>query len=165
MEFLLNGLIFPEEITLRLEDVSHQPVQVPDVLLGIRIFAMRKNDFFLQPFVTDGDGVAIVKKRDLLAEVAAHYDSGLMDYVEVESSQPTVEIRAITEAEIAKIIHARTHVWKSLLRGEADRWSSIEQLIEVYRRAANAKLSISSLRKDWGVRAAHCNYALVTQIL
>jgi len=109
--------------------------------------------------------VAIASKRDLLAEVTAHYDSGLMDYAKVEDAQPTVEIRAVTETEIARIIHSRTHVWTNLLGGEVDRWSSIEQLVEIYRRAANARLSINPMRKDWSVCAAHCDYALETQIL
>lgn len=37
----------------------------------------------------DDDGVVTIIKRDLLAEAAAHYDSGLMDYDRVENCQPS----------------------------------------------------------------------------
>jgi hypothetical protein len=38
----------------------------------------------LGPLATDAEVVSIMK-RDLLAEAAAHYDSGLMDYEVIEN--------------------------------------------------------------------------------
>jgi hypothetical protein len=80
----------------------------------------------LGPFATDAEGVATIMKRELLAEAAAHYDSGLMDYEVIENCQPIVEIAALEPQAIEKALVARTNVWKTILRGKSDRWTSIE---------------------------------------
>ena len=63
---------------------GHKPLRVANVLFFVHAFANRKNDFMLGPLATDAEVVSIMK-RDLLAEAAAHYDSGLMDYEVIEN--------------------------------------------------------------------------------
>jgi hypothetical protein len=47
-----------------------------------RVFIARhKSDFALQPVAIDSDGARTIPRNELGAEVAAHYDSGLTDYV------------------------------------------------------------------------------------
>jgi hypothetical protein len=158
-------VVFPENITLRLQDSKQGPLRIAGVLLGIRIFAERKNDFFLQPFVTDNDGIVVVSKRELMAEVAAHYDSGLMDYMAVEGAKSVVEVCAVSVAEIQSAIVSRSKIWTSLLAGERERWSSIDELIETYRRATNAKVSIVVVRKEWNGHTLEDECALSAQLL
>ena len=158
-------MVFPENITLRLLDSKQDPLRIAGVLLGVRIFAERKNDFFLQPFVTDNDGAVVVSKRELMAEVAAHYDSGLMDYMAVEGAKSVVEVCAVSVAEIRVAIDSRSKVWTRLLAGERERWSSIEQLVETYRRATNANVSIVAVRKEWNGHILEDECALPTQLL
>jgi len=103
-------LVLPERVRLRLTDVSGRSVALADVLLRIHAFARRKNDFDLQPFPTDSEGVAVISRDQLRAEVSATYDSGLMDYCGIEECYPAVEISVLTVDEIQRAIHARTTV-------------------------------------------------------
>ncbi|HVR24175.1 MAG TPA: hypothetical protein VMU26_12760 [Candidatus Polarisedimenticolia bacterium] len=59
-------------------------------------------------------------KRDLLAEAAAHYESGLLDYEVIENCQPIVEIAAMEPQAVEKALVARTNVWKTPLRRESE---------------------------------------------
>lgn len=151
----LDKLIFPEIVTVRLIGSSQQPFEKPGVLLGIHIFARQKNDFFLAPFVTNAGGVVTITKKELLAEVSAHYDSGLMDYVEVEEAKTVVEIRLLSVEEIEKAIFSRTHVWKNLLRGERERWTSIDQLIDAYKNSSNAFVTADTTKALWNADCEH----------
>jgi hypothetical protein len=160
----VDRLVFPERVTFRLLASNREPIRVPGVLLGVHMFAMRKNDFFLQPFPTDNDGAVAITKRLLLAEASAHYDSGLMDYAPIEESKPIVEVRALNMVEIAKAIDSRSRVWTSLLKGEAERWSSIEELIDTYKRATNQKVSVSPVRISWNAHCEEYDCALPAQI-
>jgi hypothetical protein len=100
-----------------------------------------------------------------MAHVAAHYDSGLMDFAEVENAHQIVEITALTATEIERAIQSRILVWKTLLKGESDKWSSIAALVEVYRRAANSELAVTKLRLDWGNFPPVSNHSLVARLL
>ena len=145
----MKNLIFPETVTVRLVGPNKEPIRVPGVLIVVHVFASRKNDFFLQPFKTDANGEANITRKELLAEAAAHYDSGLMDYESIEESQALVEVRSMGLTEIERAVSSRSRVWTRLLKGECERWSSIEQLIDVYRQAANGRVSITPVRVSW----------------
>jgi hypothetical protein len=105
----------------------------------------------LQPFVSDGDGVCTISRNELEAEVAAQYDAGLMDYAHVSGCAPSVEICLLSGEDIHRAIEARK-VWTNLLAGERDRWDSMAQLLDVYRRATSGRLCADqspSIRDDW----------------
>jgi hypothetical protein len=161
----VTRMIFPEKVIVKLSDSAGQPLCVPNVLLRVRLIAQRKNDFLLQPFFTGPQGVATISKRELLAEVSAQQDSGLMDYGAPEDCGDVVEINALSGIDIERAVTARTGVWTSLLRGESERWSSIEELISIYRSAANGRLEAEPLRVSWDGRQSKCEYSLVCRLI
>jgi hypothetical protein len=154
-------LFLPDRMILRLQGTDGKPVRVSNVLLKIHAFANYKNDFNLQPFVTGEDGVVCVTRSDLEAAIAAHYDSGLMDYRNFTECKPEVEISAISVDDIERAVSARRKIWTNLLSGEKNRWSTIEELIATYERAVNGKVSVKPLRTSWETQQETCEYALL----
>jgi hypothetical protein len=154
----MASLLIPDKVVLRLVDSGGNPFRMKNVLFFVHTFANRKNNFQLGPFATDEEGVVTITKRDLLAEATAHYDSGLMDYDAVENCQPIVEIAAMDPREVEKALEARTRVWTRLLRGETQRWTTIEDLRNLYRTAANKGISAQPLRARWDGSENECEY-------
>ena len=105
-----------------------------------------------------------IMKRDLLAEASAHYDSGLMDYDAIENCQPLVVIAAMEPQAIEKALEARRKVWTSLLRGESERWTNIEELLSLYRTAANKSISAQEIRVRWDGSANEFEYAITAEV-
>ena len=157
----MESLLLPERVVLRLVDPEGEPLRVANVLFTIHTFAKSKNDFRLGPFASDADGIVTITKRDLLAEAEAHYDSGLMDYDAVQNCQTVVEIEAMEASGIAKALEARTKIWKRLLRGESERWSSIEDLLNIYRTAANERISVHPIAVRWD--GSEMNYEYIVR--
>jgi hypothetical protein len=145
----MTSLVLPEKVVLRLVDPEGGAFLIRNVLFLVHTFARHKNDFELGPFVSDADGIVTITKRELLAEANATYDSGLMDYRAVEECHPLVEIHAMEPQQVEKALEARTNVWKRLLRGESERWTSIEELRTVYRTSANNRVSVQPLKSLW----------------
>lgn len=159
----MDSLILPERVTIQLVDKNKSPVSISNVLFGIRAFARRKNDFNLQPFPTDSGGLVTITKKELEADVAANYDSGVMDYAHIGDCSPFVEIRMLTEGEINGAVEARK-IWKKLLAGERDRWRSLDQLLTVYRNANNGRLLADEsppMRVAWKTDGADYSYNFV----
>ncbi|MBI1749681.1 MAG: hypothetical protein HY234_00965 [Acidobacteria bacterium] len=159
----MKNLLLPNRVTIRLVDRNNCPVELPDILFSVSTFARRKNDFCLQPFASDLRGIVTITKKDLEAEAAAHHDAGLMDYGHIGECLPSVEIRMLSECDIDRAIEARK-VWKNLLAGERDRWSSVEQLLTLYRNAENGKLLADRsqpIRDDWNEDGAEYSYDFV----
>jgi hypothetical protein len=162
----MSSLILPNRVTVQLVDHNNSALRMANVLLRVHLFARRKNDFHLQPFASDNEGLVTILKKDLEAEVAAHYDSGLMDYAHVSDCMPTVEIRLLSTDETGKAIEAR-QTWKDLLAGERDRWTSIDQLLVQYEKANNRHLLVaqsSVIRADWQQERADCFYTLIASL-
>ena len=159
----MESIVLPEKVVLKLVDSAGKALKLSNVLFRVRAFAVRKNDFDLGPFPTNNDGVATITKSDLLNEAAAHYDSGLMDYNRVETCKPDVRIEAMKASEIDKALEARTRVWTALLRGESHRWTSIEELRNVYRTAANHSVNAETINARWNGRSTEYEYAVITQ--
>jgi hypothetical protein len=98
-----------------------------------------------------------------MADAAAHYDSGLMDYDKIENCKRDVLIAAMTQEAVEKALPARTKVWTVLLRGEAERWETIDNLRETYRRAANKRISATPLSARWDGTANQYEYSLTAE--
>ena len=160
----MESIVLPEKVVLRLIDSEGNAVRLPNVLFTVRTFATRKNDFNLGPFASDDDGLVTITKNDLLAAAEAHYDSGLMDYVQVENCIPSVVIGPMNAIEIEKALEARTKVWKLLLRGESQRWRSIEDLCDLYRMAANKSISAKPLHTLWDGKVPEYDYAIIVEV-
>jgi hypothetical protein len=159
----MNNLVLPNRVAIQLVDTDKRPLKMEDVLFRVRLFARRKSDFTLQPFASDGNGLVTISRNEVEAEVAAAYDSGLMDYAHVSTCAPSVEIRLLSGEDIHRAIEARK-IWRNLLAGERDRWDSMEQLLDVYRKANNGKLLADqspSIRDDWDEVEAEYTYDFV----
>jgi len=162
-------LSLPEEVNVHLR-TTWGPLPVADVLIGVRLFARHKNDFFLGPYPTNAKGVATFSKRDLLADVRATQDSGLMDYASVDDCQESVQVSIFTPEQISNGLAARTKAWGFLLKGEQERWKSISELLELYRRAEVVIQTITgqSLRPmhaNWSETASRYEYDFIVELI
>jgi hypothetical protein len=86
------NLILPGRVAIQLTDTEKLPLTMAGVLLRIRLFARRRNDFILQPFASDGEGLFAILTTELEVNVEAAYDSDLMGHVSVSECFPSVEI-------------------------------------------------------------------------
>jgi hypothetical protein len=159
----MNNLVLPNCVAIQLVNTDKRPLKIADVLFRVRFFARQKSDFTLQPFASDANGVCRISRNEVEAEVAAHYDSGVMDYAHVSGCSPLVEICLLSGEDIHHAIEARK-IWTNLLAGERDRWGSVEQLLDVYRKANNGRLfgdQSPSIRDDWDKVGAEYTYDFV----
>jgi hypothetical protein len=146
-----TNLIPPDRVAIQLTDTEKVPLTMAGVLFRVQLFARQKSDFRLQPFVRDDRGLVTISKKDIESGVAANYDSGPMDYHDVDSCVPTVEISLLSQDDVDRSVEARK-IWTSLLARERDRWPSKAQLLEVYRNANNGRLISDQsppIRDDW----------------
>jgi len=118
------------------------PRGLANVIFTIHLYARRKNGFDLGPYLSDDRGVVTITEADMRDDVDATYDSGLMDYVSVENCHTFMEIRLETEEHIRQALHSRETVWKNLLKGEKERWGSMENLLRAYRESSNCRLNV-----------------------
>ncbi len=135
----MSNLLLPNRVAIQLVDRNKLPLKMAGVLFRIHLFARARNDFTLQPFASDGEGIVTILKEELEAEVQANYDSGVMDCDHVSTCFPSVEIQLLSVEDIERAVKARK-IWKNLLAGERDRWISMDQLLDVYRNACNKEL-------------------------
>ena len=159
----MNNLVLPNRVAIQLVDTGRRPLKIADVLFRVHLFARGKSDFMLQPFASDGNGLVTISRNEVEAEVTAAYDSGLMDYAHVSACSSAVEIRLLSGEDIHRAIEARK-IWKNLLAGERDRWDSMEQLLDVYRKANNGRLLADqspSIHDDWDKVGAEYTYDFV----
>jgi hypothetical protein len=149
----MTKFILPDKITVKLVKQRQQDIPVDNILLYIKTHARHKNDFYLGPFVSDKNGVITITKNDLDNEVTATYESGLMDFSSIENSFTFVELRLYDQNEIDKMIESRTKSWTSLLKGEKERWTSINHLVDTLKKSNNKHLllydSTKRIRADF----------------
>jgi hypothetical protein len=160
----MNSLVLPNKVVIKLLDKHLLPVRLAGVLFNVRLFARHKDNFTLGPYASDGDGLVTILREEIDAEINANYDSGWMNYGRVSDCVPAVEIRLLSEDDIHRAVEARKKVWKDLLAGERDRWSSMEQLLTVYESAKNVSLLIDEstpIRDEWDEDGAEYSYNCV----
>jgi len=149
----MTKFLLPDRIIVKLVKQRQQDVTIDNILLYIKTNARHKNDFNLGPFVSDKNGIITITKNDLDNEVTATYESGLMDYSSIENSYSFVELRLYDQNEIDKMIESRTKSWTSLLKGEKERWTSINHLVDTLKKSNNKHLllydSTKRIRADF----------------
>ncbi len=143
----MTKFILPDKITVKLIKPRKENFSVDNILLYIKTNARNKNDFYLGPFASDINGVITITKKDLDNEVTATYESGLMDYSSIENSFSFVELRLYDQNEIDKMIESRTKTWTSLLKGEIERWISINRLVDTLKQSNNKHLLLDESTK------------------
>lgn len=163
----MTNIVLPEKVTIQLTDNRDGPLALPRVLFTVRLFARHRNDFFLGPYVSNDSGLVKITRTDLHHDIEAAYESGLMDYVPVETCFSFVEIRLDHPEDIEKAIKSRTEYWTSLLKGEKERWGTIQNLLDTYRTAANHSLRVDKgfprIRDEWNGSKDKYDYRLVVQ--
>jgi len=83
-----------------------------------------------------------------------------MDYAHINECSSRVEIRPLTDEELAKAVDAR-RIWKKLLEGERIRWNSIDELLNLYKTANNLLFSPQQplpMRVNWSHEGAEYSY-------
>lgn len=143
------NLALPESIAITLKDLSGGILPIANILIRIQTFATHKNDISLFPYCSDATGVVHITRQELLAEAEATYETGLMDYVSIESASPVVEIYPVTPDEIKKAHKARSKVWTNLMKGERSRWSHITELLNLLETAQNHKIDFEGKPKTF----------------
>jgi hypothetical protein len=138
----MDELRLPRKVTVHVLGADGEPLREADILFRIDTKARKKNPYRLGPYPTDESGTVVITRSLLDAEIDATLDSGLMDYVRIESGYPDIVIRPYSQPEIERAIDARTNAWRSLLKGEDRRWSTLDELIALYRRSQNHRFRI-----------------------
>lgn len=161
---MTEKIVLPEKVVLRLVDRQGDAIQLRNVLFMVHVVATRKNNFVLGPFASDEHGVVTISRNDLEDEVAAHYDSGLMDYDRIENCLPVVRVMMMSSQEIQMALESRTKVWTELLGGEPRRWGSIDAIRTTYRTATNSSISVEPLTAGWDGTSSEYEYALVATL-
>jgi hypothetical protein len=134
------NLVLPESVSITFKDWSGEILPIANILIRIQTFARHKNDIALFPYCSDTAGIVRISKQELIAEAEATYETGLMDYVSIESAFPFVEIYPVTPEEINKAHRSRSDVWTTLMKGENRRWSDMAELLSVFERAQNHRI-------------------------
>jgi hypothetical protein len=161
---LLKNLVIPDKAAVQLVGKNLLPLRLACAIFRVTFFARRRNNFTLQPFVSDENGLVSILKRDIQAHIRANYSEDLMGHYSVDDCIPSLEIRLLTADDVAGAIKARTEIWTDLLEGERDRWNSMDELLSVYRSATNATLLSDQsppIRDDWNRVGVEYSYNCV----
>lgn len=163
----MANLILPNKVTIQLTDNREIPLAFPNALFTVCLFARHKNDFHLGPYISTDSGLVEITQSDLQNDIDSTYESGLMDYVSVETCFPFVEIRLDHPDDIDRAIKSRTEYWTSLLKGEKKRWGNMQNLLNAYYSSTNSKLQaikgFSRIRDEWGGSKIEYNYKFMIQ--
>lgn len=137
-----KDLQLPELTQIQLLDSTGSLLELSGVIVFIKVSARRKNDYFLGPYWSNGEGLIEIRKEDLLHAIEATHDSGLMDYSGINQCHPEVKVVLQNRSDINRIVRNRKTVWKNLLRGEKERFQSMEDLISIYESSPNAEFKL-----------------------
>jgi len=98
-------VVIPDKIVIQLINESGQPFKQDRVLIGIRTFAISKNNIDLYPFLSDKEGNFVITKKELQDSASRFVSYGLMDYSSLESASPDIEIYLFTEEQIKQYVN------------------------------------------------------------
>lgn len=166
----MDGLVFPEVVTLRLVTPgaagAEEPLPLAGVVFGVQTFHCRKNNYRLGPFFSDAGGVVVMTREALELSARAELDTGAMDYGDVRECAPDVEIRHWTASEVRRALHARQETWTRLLSGEAELHGSLGALLRRYREAPNHRLAdrAAPVRDRWDGSRARVEYTYAVRL-
>jgi hypothetical protein len=103
-------LVIPAKITIQLKNKDGDNLNLENVLIEIITKAAHKNDINLSPFNSNKDGRFVITKEDLQKEAENVYWSGIMDYMDITTAYPAIEIKIIAQESISKRIEFYTKV-------------------------------------------------------
>lgn len=98
---------FPNLIKIRVIDADNNK-PIPGVAIIIRLFAKHKNDYYLIPRTSNGDGIIEVDKEWINKEIEDTRNFFIMDYAStLEDCQPKIEIKIMDKVEVNNAIEGR----------------------------------------------------------
>jgi len=91
---------FPEKVDFKLIDhLAHQAVI--NVAISLKLYAARKNDYFVEPIISDQQGIVAVSRADCLQEIKNSRNFYLMDYSSnLEECLPKVTLEIMSPEQI-----------------------------------------------------------------
>lgn len=139
---------FPEKIKIKIiEGFTRKPIKIPNIIISIHVFAMKKNDYYLGPFFSDEAGELEIDKKVLEISAEAELKTGIMDYRSINEGSPLIEIRIISPEEIASLLKGR-ELW-GIIGHEKKLYNTKEELLERIRRNNNNLILPQSIRVIW----------------
>ena len=154
-------LVFPERVEIQLLDPEKHRYRVENVILGVHTFARFRNDYYLGPFFSNTDGLVTITKEALRAGVEQSIAYALMDYMDVDTCFPLIEIYFMQQKNIDFVIE-RLQAGR-ITRWELELWNSAEELIMRYSNSGNKDLRIPSkgFRDEWDGSQDKYNYNFI----
>lgn len=142
-------LKFPDKIKIKIiEGVTHRPIKIQNIIISIHIFAMKKNDYYLGPFFSDGNGEIDIDKNMLTISAEAELKTGIMDYRSVNECSSLVEISILSKEGLANLIKGRI-LW-GIVGREKELYNTKEELLKRINNNSNNFVSPQLLRVNWG---------------
>lgn len=97
--------VFPEIIKIEIKDDVGQPVR--NIAVFIKLFAGRKNDYYLIPEFSNDTGDIQITRDWLMGEIEKSRNTFLMDYASnLDDCQSRIEIWTLDEDEITRAAKA-----------------------------------------------------------
>ena len=151
-----------KEIVIQLINEKGEELNIQDVLISINTKATLKNDIELSPFKSDEKGKFIITKNEILAKAEKVYDSGLMDYISIETASNEIEIKIIDQSVVLERIAYLTNKLETinknkeyfknttsgdnldiLLKGVKDSSKALRQVLKLYELSYNKTLQLN----------------------
>ena len=150
----MSPLVLPDVASIAIVTgarANPEPALLSGLVFAARLHSTQRNDYELEPFVSNAAGIVEFARERLLHLVSAAHDSGLMDYAGLAACSGAVELRLLSGAEVARAAQARRTVWHELLNGERSLFASIEELVAVYDEASNSRVVAQTavVRSTW----------------
>jgi hypothetical protein len=88
----MQTLFIPDIIRLEITDKNGDPFRQENILIGIKTFAVHKNDIDISPFLSNKEGHITINKEQLSHRADLFISYGLMDYISLIYAKPGIQI-------------------------------------------------------------------------
>ena len=113
----------PDIIKIEFRDNDNNPLFQDNILIGIKTFAIHKNNIDVSPFVTDRNGTITILKKDLQELANESISLGLMDYTSLETAKENIEIYYIGITNLEhRISYIEKVIKNSLYLKQSEMW-------------------------------------------
>lgn len=147
-------LKFPKKIKIKLiENFTHKPIEIPNIILSIRVFAIEKNDYFLGPFFSNENGEFEIDKNMLEIFSESELKTGIMDYQKIDDCSPQIEIRIMSIEEITNLLKGR-ELW-GLVGRENIFFKTKEELLKRIKKNNNSLVFPQAIKVTWDKDILH----------
>jgi len=97
---------FPDIINISIKD-SDSGKAIPNLVIFIKLFATRKNDYYFMPEFSDENGIIVITKEWLNKEINKKASLFIMDYASsLETCYPKIELKILDDDAVKRAIKA-----------------------------------------------------------